>query len=123
MLKIRLQRVGKKHDPNYRVVLMDSKRAAGSGAVREVLGFYDVKKGGVKLDGEKIKNWISKGAQASDTVFNMLVSQKVVVGPKRDVLPPKKKTAEAAAKPAEKAPGAAPVAEAKEPAKEEAPKA
>jgi len=40
MLKIRLQRVGKKHDPSFRVVLTDSARAARSGSVNEVLGFY-----------------------------------------------------------------------------------
>lgn len=94
MLKIRLQRVGKKHDPAFRIVLIDSARAARSGFVNEVLGFYSAKREQTKLSGEKIKEWISKGAQVSDTVHNILVKEKVIKGPKRNVLPPKNKTAE-----------------------------
>lgn len=99
MLKIRLQRVGKKHDPSFRVVLTDSARAARSGSVNEVLGFYSAKREQTKLAGEKIKEWIAKGAQVSDTVHNILVKEKVIKGPKINVLPPKKKvTKEAKAK-------------------------
>ena len=60
MLKIRLQRVGKKHDPAFRIVLIDSARVARSGYVNEVLGFYSAKREQTKLSGEKIKEWISK---------------------------------------------------------------
>lgn len=109
MLKIRLQRVGKKHDPAFRIVLIDSARAARSGFVNEVLGFYSAKREQTKLSGEKIKEWISKGAQVSDTVHNILVKAKVIKGPKRDVLPPKKKMAEV------------PKAKAKEPTVQEKP--
>lgn len=104
MLVIRLQRVGRKHDPNYRVVLIDSRQAARSGAVKEVLGFYDVKRGGAKFSGDKVKEWISKGARVSDTVHNLLLREKVITGRKINVLPPKKKNAEepkAAEKPKE----------------------
>lgn len=118
MLKIRLQRVGRKHDPSYRVVLVDSRRAAGSGAVKEILGFYEVKKGGVRFSPEKVKEWIAKGAQVSDTVHNLLLREKVITGRKIDVLPSKKKTAEQP-KQEEKPKEATPAAE----AKEEAPKA
>lgn len=107
MLKIRLQRVGKKHDPAFRIVLIDSARAARSGFVNEVLGFYSAKREQTKLSGEKIKEWISKGAQASDTVHNILVKEKIIKGPKKDVLPPKKKIIEE------------PKAKAKEPAVQE----
>ena len=96
MLKIRLQRVGKKHDPSFRVVLTDSARAARSGSVNEVLGFYSAKREQTKLSGDKIKEWIAKGAQVSDTVHNILVREKVIKGPKKNVLPPKKKSAEEA---------------------------
>ena len=94
MLKIRLQRVGKKHDPSFRVVLTDSARAARSGSVNEVLGFYSAKREQTKLSQDKIKEWIAKGAQVSDTVHNILVREKVIKGPKKNVLPPKKKAAE-----------------------------
>jgi len=96
MLRIRLQRVGKKHDPSFRVVLTDSARAARSGSVNEVLGFYSAKREQTKLSGDKIKEWMAKGAQVSDTVHNILVKEKIIKGPKKNVLPPKKKTAEEA---------------------------
>ena len=96
MLKIRLQRVGKKHDPSFRVVLTDSARAARSGSVNEVLGFYSAKREQTKLSGDKIKEWMAKGAQVSDTVHNILVKEKIIKGPKKNVLPPKKKIAEEA---------------------------
>ena len=128
MLKIRLQRVGKKHDTAFRVVLINSARAARSGDVNEVLGFYSAKREQTKLSGEKIKEWISKGAQVSDTVHNILVKEKVIKGPKKNVLPPKKKVVEdvkakakepvAQAKPEEKV-EAKPEEKKEEPKKEE----
>lgn len=98
MLIIRLQRIGKKHDPAYRVVLTDSKRAASSGAFKEVLGFYEVKKSKSKFNGDKIKEWIAKGAKVSGTVHNLLVKEKIITGPKRNVLPSAKKKAGEASK-------------------------
>ena len=92
MLKIRLQRVGRKHDPSFRVVLVDSRRAAKSGSFLNILGSYNArKKGELKLKGDEIKEWISKGAQVSDTVHNLLVSRKIITGRKINVLPSKKK--------------------------------
>lgn len=89
MLIIRLQRVGRKNDPSFRVVLLDSKRAAKSGGVLEVLGSYDARKGKPALKNERILHWISVGAQTSDTMHNLLVSEKVVQGQKINVLPKK----------------------------------
>jgi len=89
MLKIRLQRVGRKNDPSFRVVLTDSKNASKSGNTIETLGNYDPKKNVKVIEGEKIKYWISKGAQVSDTVHNILVSEKIIEGKKINVLPKK----------------------------------
>ena len=86
--------MGKKHDPSFRVVLTDSARAARSGSVNEVLGFYRAKKEQTKMSGDKIKEWMAKGAQVSDTVHNILVKEKIIKGPKKNVLPPKKKSVE-----------------------------
>jgi small subunit ribosomal protein S16 len=86
MLKIRLQRVGKKHDPSYRVVLTDSRQAAKAGTCIELLGNYNPQRGEPVLKGDRIKEWISKGAQTSDTVNNLLVKHGVIEGKKRDVL-------------------------------------
>jgi small subunit ribosomal protein S16 len=83
MLNIRLSRVGRKNDPSFRVVLIDSKRAPKSGAFLEILGSYDPRKKRVQLDNERIKHWISVGAQPSDTVHNLLVNASVINAPKK----------------------------------------
>ena len=80
MLKIRLQRIGRKNDPSFRVVLTDSKNAAKSGRFKEILGAYNVKTGVVNFEAERINYWISNGAQASATVHNYLVHQKIIEG-------------------------------------------
>jgi len=92
MLIIRLQRVGRVHEPSFRIVLTDSKFGPKSGKAVEVLGSYDPRKGkGTNhVDGEKVKYWISKGAQVSETVHNFLVDQKVLTGKKINVLPKNK---------------------------------
>ncbi len=92
MLKIRLQRIGRKNDPSFRAVLTDSKNSTKSGKFLEILGTYNPKAGEKKLEVERIKYWMSKGAQASDTMHNFLVHDKVVEGKKRNVLPKKKPT-------------------------------
>ena len=91
MLMIRLQRTGRKHEPTFRVVLTDSKNGPKSGKALEVLGSYDSRRGDkAEFNGEKIKYWISKGAQLSGTMHNMLISRKVITGKKINVLPKKK---------------------------------
>jgi small subunit ribosomal protein S16 len=98
---IRLQRVGRKHEPTFRLVLTDSKNGPKSGKYVEVLGSYDPRREN-KIEQfkiEKIKYWISKGAKLSDTVHNFLVSKKVIAGKKVNALPkksPVKKEGEAA---------------------------
>jgi small subunit ribosomal protein S16 len=78
MLKIRLQRVGRKNDPSFRIVVTERTNATRSGKFLEIVGAYDVKKGGVELNADRIKYWLSKGAQATGTVHNMLVRAKVI---------------------------------------------
>jgi small subunit ribosomal protein S16 len=91
MLKIRLQRVGRKHEPTFRLVLTDSKNSTKSGKLLEVLGNYDSRRGEKAVfDGEKIKYWMSKGAQPTGTVHNLLISKKIIEGKKINVLPLKK---------------------------------
>ncbi len=109
MLMIRLQRVGRKHEPVFRLVLTDSKNGPKSGKYLEVLGSYDP-----RLDNKaeqfnlpEIKKHMANGAKLSDTVHNFLVSRKVIEGKKRNALP--KKTATKKEVVAE-APAATPVA-------------
>ena len=92
MLKIRLQRIGRKNDPSFRAVLTDSKNSTKSGRFLEILGTYNPKAGEKKLDADRIKYWISQGAQCSDTMHNFLVHDKVIVGKKVNVLPKKHPT-------------------------------
>lgn len=89
MLKIRLQRVGKKNEPSFRLVLIEHTAAARSGKAKEVLGFHDFRKDGTIINKERIEYWMSKGVQASDTAHNLLVAQGVVKGKKINVLPKK----------------------------------
>ena len=75
MVVIRLSRVGKKHDPAYRITVADSRRYV-TGKFLEVLGTYIPtpmgKQQKVTLNVEKAKEWLSKGAQPSDTVRHVL---------------------------------------------------
>lgn len=89
MLKIRLQRVGRKHDPMFRVVLTDSKNGPKSGKFQEILGNYNPKKDIRVVNGERIKELIAQGAQLSNTVYNILINEKVIEGKKVNVLPKK----------------------------------
>ena len=89
MLKIRLQRVGRKNDASFRVVVIESQRGPKAGNALEVLGFYDPKKNVIEIKGDRVTHWISVGAQASDTVHNLLVKQKIIKGKKINVLPKK----------------------------------
>ena len=101
MLKIRLLRVGRKHDPSFRVVVVDSAKSPASGDYLEKVGFFNPRKNETKLEGERINHWISRGAQPSDTVHNLLVSQRIIKGRKIDVSGRKKPSKE---KPAEEKP-------------------
>ena len=68
-VKIRLRRIGEKKAPFYRIVVADS-RYPRDGRCIEELGYYDPTKepSVFKVDTEKAKSWIDKGAQPTDTV-------------------------------------------------------
>ncbi|HMD43031.1 MAG TPA: 30S ribosomal protein S16 [Candidatus Acidoferrum sp.] len=78
MLTIRLTRIGKKKKPFYRVVVIERTRAR-DGRVREAVGTYDPlkKPAEVKLDADRVKYWLSVGAQPSDTVRSFIKLQKI----------------------------------------------
>jgi len=78
VLTIRLARIGKKKKPFYRVVVIERTRAR-DGRVREAVGTYDPlkKPAEVKLDADRIKYWLSEGAQPSDTVRSFIKLQKI----------------------------------------------
>lgn len=86
MLNIRLQRVGRKNDPSFRVIVADSKLKPKTGNVIEVLGSYNARMGKPVINTERVKHWMSVGAKASGTVHNLLVDLKTVSGKKINVL-------------------------------------
>jgi len=69
MVKIRLQRVGKKKAPFYHIVVADSK-SPRDGKIIEQIGTYNpmVEPSEIKLDNEKVQKWIVNGAKPTDTV-------------------------------------------------------
>ncbi|MBI2004829.1 30S ribosomal protein S16 [Patescibacteria group bacterium] len=87
MLMIRLSRVGRKNDPSFRVIVVDSKKKPKTGNYLEMVGSYDSRSDRVDLKIERIKHWMAHGAQTSDTVHNLLVSQKIIDAKKINVLP------------------------------------
>ena len=78
MLAIRLARIGKKKQPFYRIVVLD-KRKPRNGRTVEIVGTYDPLKNpaAIQLDAERVKYWLSCGAQPSDTVRSFLTAQKI----------------------------------------------
>lgn len=115
MLAIRLQRVGRKNDPSFRVIVTDSKLKPKTGNFLEVLGSYNARMGKPVINVERAKHWMSVGAKASGTVHNLLVDLKAVSGKKINVLG--KKTPIVKEVPAEAPkPAAAPVAAVETPA-------
>ena len=72
-VKIRLRRMGGKKDSFFRIVVADS-RSPRDGRFIESIGYYDptTEPAIVKLDEEKALEWMSKGAQVTDTVKDLL---------------------------------------------------
>ncbi len=113
VINIRLQRRGRKNDPSFRVVVVDSKKKPKTGNYLEMVGSYDPRVDRIEIKGDRVLHWLKNGAQASDTVHNLLVSQKIIDAKKINVLPKKTVAAKevaaepeapAAAAPAEEAP-------------------
>lgn len=71
MIAIRLSRFGRKKAPFYRIVAVDSTKKT-KGAVLEVLGTWNIAKKELKVESEKVKVWVKKGAQLSATVKKLL---------------------------------------------------
>ena len=73
MVKIRLQRQGKKKAPFYHIVVADS-RSPRDGKIIEQIGTYDpmTKPSTVVLDQEKVEKWIKNGAKPTETVKKII---------------------------------------------------
>jgi len=128
MLKIRMSRGGAKKRPFYKIVIADSRKPR-DGRFIEKVGFFNPllpkeKKERLNLDIERIKYWLSQGAQPSDRIARFLGEANVIPMPKQKNNPikakPKKKAQErlAAAEEAKKAAEEAKNAEAEKPAEQ-----
>ena len=77
---MKLFRVGKKNQPSYKIVVTDKRRPPRAGRFVEQVGFYNPNTKEKKLNSERIKYWLSVGVKPSDTVYNLLISEKIIEG-------------------------------------------
>lgn len=79
MVKLRLTRMGATKAPFYRIVAMDSRKAR-DGKYIDQIGFYNPvsEPKQIVIDADKAKAWLANGAQPTDTVMGLLVSQGIV---------------------------------------------
>lgn len=109
MLAIRLFRTGKKNQPSFKIVVTEKSNAPARGRFTEEVGFYNPLTKEKIVKKERIIYWMARGAKPSDTVYNILASEKIIEGGKKKVSFPKKdkpadnKTAASAPAPAAKA--------------------
>lgn len=94
MIALRLSRKGKKNRPTWRIIVQEKQRSPFSKAI-EIVGSVnphrDPPEAVFKKD--RIEYWISKGAQPSATVHNLLVAHHLINAPKQRVVSLKKKSA------------------------------
>mgnify|MGYP001588759154 CR=1 FL=1 len=102
MLSIRLSRIGKKNHPCYRLIVVDKRRDPW-GNYLEDLGYYNpmTTPSTINFNAERVKYWVSVGAQPSPTVHNLLIDQKILDAVKIIVGKAKTRKAEPEAKPAQ----------------------
>ena len=94
MLVIRLFRIGKKNQPSFKIVVTDKRNPPRAGRFVEEVGFYNPVTKEKNLKAEKIKYWMSVGAKPLPTVFNLLVTEKIIEGKKIPVHKKSKKKEE-----------------------------
>ena len=81
MLVIRYQRVGRRNDPAFRIVVTEKRSKPNSGGV-EILGSYHPKTKQTIIKNDRVLYWISKGAKLSPTAHNLMVTKGVIEGAK-----------------------------------------
>ncbi len=100
MLAIKLQRVGKKHQPSYRFVVALKKSKMAAPPVED-LGSYNPFSKAAALKKDRVLHWIKVGAQPTVTVHNLLVKQGIVSAPAKPIKMKKKAAGEPEAAKAE----------------------
>lgn len=82
MLMIRFQRIGRKNDPAFRMVVLEKTSSPKAGTYVELVGTYNPKTKAFTANGEAIKGWMAKGAQLSPSLQNLLITKGVIEGKK-----------------------------------------
>lgn len=92
MLAIKLSQSGKTNKKMFRLVISEKSRDP-YGRALEILGSYNPHSKELIVKADRVKHWISKGAQMTATVNNLLVGQKIIEG-KKELAPKQTKTSE-----------------------------
>lgn len=79
---IRFQRIGRKNDPAFRIVVTEKTASPKAGTYVDLVGSYNPRTKATRLNSEAITAWIAKGAQVSDSLHNLLVKEGVIDAPK-----------------------------------------
>lgn len=77
MLRIRLSRMGRKSAPTYRFIISERTKDT-LGDAKEIIGHYNPRSKEIGLKEDRVKYWLSVGAQPSATVHNLLVGQGLI---------------------------------------------
>lgn len=124
MLMMRLQRIGRRNEAHFKVVVIEKTKGPKSQKYVDIVGSYNPKLGTVTIDESKAKEHLANGVQPSDTVRNFLITKGILEGRKVNVLPKKSPTKKKNAPEVEEAPepaAEAPAEEVTEETTEEAP--
>lgn len=81
-VKIRLKKFGAKKRPYFRIVVLDTRQARDGKTIDELGVYHPIEKDGnqVRLNEEKVRSWLAKGALPSDTVRGILNKQNIRLG-------------------------------------------
>ncbi|MEK7217793.1 MAG: 30S ribosomal protein S16 [Patescibacteria group bacterium] len=93
MLIMRLQRIGKRGQAYFRIIVTEHTKKP-QGEYLELLGSYDPHKKSLLVKKERIEHWMSKGVQLSPTVNNLFVNNKIIVADKKLSWKPKRPASE-----------------------------
>jgi len=82
MIKIRFLKTGKRNQPTFKIVVINSQRAPQSGRFIEEVGFFNPQTKEKVLRKERIEHWLKVGAKPSPRVLNLLISERIIKGKK-----------------------------------------
>lgn len=86
MLMIRFQRIGRKNDAAFRMAVLPKTAGPKAGKYVDLVGTYNPKTKAMTVKEDRIKHWMSQGAQLSPSLSNLLVAKGVIEGKKVQVI-------------------------------------